>query len=101
MARRINVRNRSSDRKLLWSAVAVALCAHAVFFSLFGYRVPPKRSGDSGSAVTLMALGDMTAEDRRWFSGWLEYHDPRNSDFGDFGDEITGGVLHEIGRAHV
>ena len=66
--RKVNIRTRDSDRRILWYAIAVTLAAHLVFFGLFDYRKPAKRGGDSGSAVVMLALDDLPEEDREWYA---------------------------------
>ena len=41
----------------------------------------------------MLSVDDLPRRDRKWFRRWLEYHDPRNSDFGEFSDEAVDGLI--------
>lgn len=95
--RRVNIRMRATDRRIIWYAIGTALVANAVFFGLFSYRRPVRRGGEEGDAVTMISASDFRdAGARKGFRNWLNYHDPRN--FGDcgFAPEVVGGVLYDV-----
>lgn len=94
--RKVNIRTRSSDRRLFWYAVAVAVTAHVVFLGAFDYRRRARQSGEGGSAVTLLSMSDLTKQEREGFRSWLEYHDPLNFGSGWACEDAVAGTLHDI-----
>ena len=94
--RRVNIRFRSSDRRIFWYAVATAVAAHAVFWGLFNHRRPLRRGGESRVAVTMLSPRDFRAGGQReMFRSWMEYNDPRNFG-GGFGAEVTDTALRDV-----
>ena len=62
LARRINVRNRSSDRKLLWSAMGLGLVGcFLVLGKFFGFAITAPASLGILGAMAAFALGIFAA----------------------------------------
>ena len=94
--RRVNIRSRSSDLRIVLYASATALSVGILFFGLFSYRRPEKGNDVEDTHLTMLTADDFPAAQREGFRNWIEYHDPRNSIRCRIGDGVVCGGLRDV-----
>jgi len=92
--RRMSLRPRRSDRRILLYALLIAIGAHVLFlcWSNYSYRKPVRTLQENHASITLLSGVNFSGRELKVFRSWMGRHDPTRFNRSDF----SGGFAAQL-----